>query len=1022
MERTLASGELFEAVLRTLDVAVVVEDADGSVLASNPMADALLTSDCVGIHEDGWPVADDARPTAIALRTGRASTGMTLGLKRPGGDVTWVVASAHPLFEEGADRPWAVVTSYSNVTQARREREDERRSGDRFRSLIEYSSDAITILDEQGRQTYESPAIERLLGYAPGDFDGTSRLSQIHPEDASAVVNAIAGVLISPGASTAAEYRIQAADGSWRIVESIATNRLHDPAVMGIVVNTRDLTERRREQAALRATTSRLTNLVRNMKSGVLVEDENRRVALVNGEFCSIFGLDAATGTLVGRDSERTAEILKDRLADPDGFTERIQELVDAREPVTNEEVAFTDGRTFERDFIPISAEGADRGHLWLYRDISVRKAAERDAAGARDAAIRASRLKSDFLATMSHEIRTPMNGVIGTIELLLDTSLSPDQRELAGVVRESAYGLLSLIDDALDLSKIEAEKLAPKEVEFELAAVVESVADVLLSSARRKDVRLTSFVDPRATARVRGDAQWVRQVLVNLLGNAVKFTDSGEVHVRAEVVAQDDATATIRFSVRDSGRGIPASAREQLFEPFAQLGSDDEPRQPGTGLGLAICRRLVTLMGGQIDVESKHGTGSRFSFTLTFPLAEPGRAPGPPPQRELNVLLVEAGDAASRVVREYLGAWGMTSRHARDAEAARELLRRGEAFDVVVVGTTLAEPALDIARSLQDLAEGDGPAFVLLKDVAHDAARDGQTPAPFATELNKPVKRARLFDAVVHAVDPAARPAPRPAQPQRPPFRPAPGTRVLVAEDNDMNRELVVRQLAKLGVEATAVNSGREALAAVQRERYDVVLMDCQMPELDGRRAARAIRALEGEDRHTTIVAVTATAAAGEIEACLGAGMDACLAKPFSTVELSAALARVLAPAAPAERRLLDQSALERLRADLGDDAVVARIASLYVEALRDARRRLHDARGRGDCEAMRQVAHKLRSSSATFGATRLARLCGELEPLAAAGSSAHLAELAADVEQESWQVAEALEAQLDQPSASSR
>jgi CheY-like chemotaxis protein len=245
----------------------------------------------------------------------------------------------------------------------------------------------------------------------------------------------------------------------------------------------------------------------------------------------------------------------------------------------------------------------------------------------------------------------------------------------------------------------------------------------------------------------------------------------------------------------------------------------------------------------------------------------------------------------------------------------------------------------------------------------------------------------------------------------------------VLVAEDNDMNRELIVRQLSKLGVEADAMSTGREALAAVQRERYEVVLMDCHMPELDGRRAARAIRALEGDERHTTIVGITATAVGGEIEACLEAGMDACLTKPFSTVQLSDALARVLQPpAVTGDRQALDDGALERLRADLGDDATVARIASLYVEALRDACKRLRAARGSGDSESLREVAHKLRSSSATFGAGRLACLCGELESLSGDGTPARAAELAADVEHESSRVADALEAQLAQPSASSR
>src|SRR3954471_16840661 len=466
-------------------------------------------------------------------------------------------------------------------------------------------------------------------------------------------------------------------EGGWRIVESIATNRLHDPAVLGIVVNSRDVTEHREEQAALRATTSRLTNLVQNLKSGVLVTDERRRVVLVNEDFCAIFGVESLPEELAGVGAQRIAAHLKDVIADPDGFIARIDEVITAREPVTNEEIAFADGRTFERDYIPITEDGTGRGHLWLYRDISARKASEREAAAARDDAIRASRVKSDFLATMSHEIRTPMNAVIGTIELLLDTSLSGDQRELAAVVRDSAYGLLSLIDDALDLSKIEAEKLEPKEVEFELVAVVEGVADVLLSSARRKDLWLTCYVDPRAGARLRGDAQWLRQVLVNLLGNAVKFTAHGEVHVRAELESETEHSTTIRFAVRDDGPGIPASARERLFEPFAQLDSD----QAGTGLGLAICQRLVALMGGEIDVRSTPVEGATFSFTLTFRRAAPGPAEQLP-TRTLRVLVVEACAAASRVVREYLTAWGMASSWAATAAEARELLRGPEPFD----------------------------------------------------------------------------------------------------------------------------------------------------------------------------------------------------------------------------------------------------------------------------------------------------------------------------------------------------
>ena len=1010
-----ATPDVADRVLAALDVGIVVEDPYGRALSSNPSAERILgltheqLSGDAGlpdgwgtIHEDGWPLAPDARPGQIALRTGRPCTGVTLGIKQPGGAVTWVVANATPLFDNGTDEPFAVSVSYANITEGRHAVEQRRRSEERFRSLIEYSSDLITIFDERGKQTYESPSVERVLGYAPGDFEGTSRLSQIHPEDAHDVVSALVDIQGRPGASRSFEYRIQHRDGRWLIVESIATNRLHDPAVQGIVVSTRDLTERRGEQAALRATSSRLTNLVQNLESGVLVEDEERRIVLVNSDFCAIFGIDAPPNVLFGADCAQAAVRASERLADPERFVPRIEELTAAQRPVVGEEIEFADGRTFERDYIPIPEE---RGHLWLYRDISKRKQSEQEAARARDEAIRASRLKSEFLATMSHEIRTPMNGVIGTVELLLDTRLSPDQRELAAVVRDSAYGLMSIIDDVLDLSKIEAEKLEPKEVEFELASVVEGVADVLLPSARSKGLWLTAYVDPRAHAPLRGDAQWLRQVLLNLLGNAVKFTERGEVHIRAELESRTPRSATVRFAVTDSGPGIPAAARHRLFEPFAQLDSTSSRQHGGTGLGLAICQRLVRLMGGDVEVESEVGSGSTFCFTLAFRAGED--APAPMPTRELRVLLAEACDAASRVVTEYLDAWGMRHECADSADEAVAALRAAAAgphpFDVAIIGTTLESCPVTLAKTLRSEPGGEQLGFVLLKDMAHDAARDGQTPAPFAAELNKPAKQARLFESIAIAADPLALPVRQAEEPPPVLARPPLGVRVLVADDNAINRELMVRQLTKLGARADAVETGGEAIAAIGSEPYDAVLMDCQMPEVDGLQAARAIRSL---GHSMAIVAVTASATAEEIAACEAAGMDVCLTKPFSTAQLGEALARAL----PSDGALVDGSALDRLRADVGDDVAVARIAGLYLAGLPEAREELRSALEGGGAETLRQAAHKLRSSSATFGAVRLAELSAELE----AGAGDRESDLVAEIDAESRRVEASLGAEL--------
>jgi signal transduction histidine kinase/DNA-binding response OmpR family regulator len=747
------------------------------------------------------------------------------------------------------------------------------------------------------------------------------------------------------------------------------------------------------------------------------VEDEERRIALVNAGFCAGFGISAPPNVLVGADCRAAARSASAMLADPEGFTTRIEELIDARAPVLGEEIAFADGRTFERDYIPISVDQHDRGHLWLYRDISERKAAELEAARARDEAIRASRVKSEFLATMSHEIRTPMNGVIGTAELLLDTKLSPDQRELAAVVRDSAYSLLSIIDDVLDLSKIEAEKLEPKEVEFELAAVVEGVADVLLSSARRKGLWLTAYVDPRASGRMCGDAQWLRQVLVNLLGNAVKFTETGEVHIRAELESQTARNTTVRFSVTDSGPGIPESMRDRLFEPFAQLDSGSRRRHGGTGLGLAICQRLVRLMGGEVEVTSTLGEGSTFAFTLAFRRGGED-PPAPQPTRELRVIMAEACDAASRVVLEYLDAWGVAADRGANPAAARALMAEaanaGEPYDVAIVGTSVEGSAVDIAAELRGAPGGERLAFVLLKDVAHDVALDGQTPDPFAAELNKPVKQARLFDAIAMAADPLALPRRRPEQPAPPLVRPARDSRVLVADDNAVNRELMVRQLLKLGVTADAVETGNEAIRAVRAVAYDAVLMDRQMPGLDGLEAARAIRSREGDGAHTPIVAVTASATADEVEACLAAGMDACLTKPFSTAQLGEALAAVLPGDGADAAGQVDPMALGRLRADLGDDEAVRRIGGIFVGGLPQARDELAAALAAGDSEQLGRIAHRLRSSSATFGAVRLARLAARLEELAATGAAEGANALVGAIAAESRRVAEHLTAEL--------
>jgi signal transduction histidine kinase/DNA-binding response OmpR family regulator/HPt (histidine-containing phosphotransfer) domain-containing protein len=753
------------------------------------------------------------------------------------------------------------------------------------------------------------------------------------------------------------------------------------------------------------------------LRSGVCFYPSGVQQSFPGDRLLQEMGVDSYAGTPLVDTQEQVIGILvllDARSIDPVDVSSSLIQIIASRAQSEIERMQVEAERASALDGLEarVDARTADlrRINAQLEEEVHARRDMERQLEHARNVAEHANRTKGEFLANASHEIRTHINGLLGMLSLLEDGEIKGEQLEYVGMAHASGDVLLALINDLLDYSKIEAGQLQIESVDFDLDRLVSEIGDLFGVRARSAGLNFESEVDIGLPRQVCGDVVRIRQVLSNLVDNALKFTSDGHIALRvtANGNTHEDGSLPVRFEVEDSGIGFDPDKREQLFAPFAQADGSITRRYGGTGLGLAICSELVRMLGGEIDVDGAPGLGTRFWFTIPLRAARGlGKAKAASTRDSLEglrVLVVDDSAVSRAYLRSLLAAWHVDCDAVNSGQEALERLETAMAeesrpFELVILDRLMPEmDGIELAERIGDDPRFGKPKLVMVTRYGGSVAADEALRSGIAGYLNKPVSQSQLFDTLIQVTGLQF----RAHRPRTAVTRPKSG-RILIVEDNLVNQKVAAGMLRKLGYQADAVGDGEQALAAIGRTDYDLVLMDCQMPVMDGYTAAGEIRARETEGKRLPIVAMTAHALGGEREKCLAAGMDDYLAKPVRIIDLKqtidywchteadvpvdegapveqvaaqAAEAEAPEPASPAADAV-DPAVLDELREVMGEE-----IRELIDAYLDDTARRLDelDQAIDRDPEVLVQVAHTLKGSSANVGARRFSERCSEM------------------------------------------
>ncbi|MDZ4722111.1 MAG: response regulator, partial [Roseiflexaceae bacterium] len=768
-------------------------------------------------------------------------------------------------------------------------------------------------------------------------------------------------------------------------VASAVSQALTNVELYAVVQN--ELAERTRTELVLRATHERVASILESITDAFFTLDTSWRFTYVNPEAERLLGQphDALIGHVIW-------DVFPESLGS--SFEENHRRAMTERTALQ-----------FEAYYAPLELWTEVRdypspdGIAVYFRDISAQKRFYAELVRAKEAAEDATRAKSEFLANMSHEIRTPMNAVIGMTGLLLDTALNSEQHEYAETIRMSGDSLLTIINDILDFSKIESGKLDLEQQPFDLRDCLEAALDLVAPRAAEKQLDLAYQIAPNVPHTIVGDVTRIRQILVNLLSNAVKFTHSGEVVVLVQAEAQETDLYTLHLMVRDTGIGIPADRMDRLFRAFSQVDTSTTRQYGGTGLGLVISQRLSALMGGRIWVESQLGIGTTFHVTIQ------ARAATAPPRIYLRgivpqltgkqLLIVDDNATNRRILTTQAESWGMHVRAAASGPDALAWIAQGALFDIAILDMQM--PRMDgteLARAIREYRTSAQLPLILLTSLGRrESDREG---GYFAAMLTKPIKAAQLYEALLTVLGAAVDMHTNRPLPQAPPMAERHPLQILLAEDHVVNQKVALAMLSRLGYRADVAANGLEVLDALARQHYDVVLMDVQMPELDGLATTRRIHREFAPMRRPHIIAMTANAMQGDREACLAAGMDDYVSKPIRREELLAALERCsltmhVQPVDPVQGAatlpIIDQQVLERLQDELGggDPEIVIELIDMFLADTPIQIAAMQQAYRDHDAILLRRSSHTTKSSAAIIGAMNLVAACQALESDAA-------------------------------------